>query len=185
MKRYLLFVIAFVCVSIGAWAAPGDPYEVEYGFGTTGTNAGTESVLKIKISGTGYLSQAIADAQNSGNSFQYLLLETEGEAIVSLSSEDITALNGLNVNTINLTKAKLTDYSFSNANVSYIILPYGMTKQQVKTLGEAYKTNAAFKVCFSTSDTKVRPDNSGDDATLIAYIDEAGSLYSKYYGEEE
>ena len=161
--------------SIGTWAAPGDEYKVEY---DQGTSAGTETVLKIKIGQTGHLSAAIAEAQNSGKSFQYLLLETEGpDAIVTLSSEDITALNGLNVNTINLTRAKLTDYSFSNSYVSYIILPYDLTKQQVKTLGEAYKNNAAFKVCFSTSDTKAGANNGeGGDATLIAYIDEAGSL---------
>lgn len=158
--------------SIGTWAAPGDEYKVEY---DQGTSAGTETVLKIKIGQTGHLSAAIAEAQNSGKSFQYLLLETEGpDAIVTLSSEDITALNGLNVNTINLTKAKLTNYSFSNSYVNYIILPYDMTKQQVKTLGEAFKTNPAFKVCFSTSNTPKDPN--GGDATLVAYIDEAGSL---------
>jgi hypothetical protein len=170
MRKYLLLFFAVICVQISTWAAPG--YNVEY---NQGTSAGTETVLKIKIGQTGHLKDAIAEALNSGNSFQYLLLETEGpDAIVTLSSEDIAALNGLNVNTINLTKAKLTNYSFSNSYVNYIILPYDMTKQQVKTLGEAFKTNPAFKVCFSTSNTPKDPN--GGDATLIAYIDEAGSL---------
>lgn len=160
--------------SIGTWAGPNDPYDNHY---NEGTSAGTETVLKIMVRETGALAQAIAAAQSSGNSFQYLLLETEkNKGTITLSSEDITALNGLNVSTINLTKADLSDYAFSNSYVSYIILPYDLTKQQVKTLGEAYKNNPAFKVCFSTSNTPAGPNNTGDDATLIAYIDEAGSL---------
>ena len=96
MRKLLLF-FAMLCVSVGAWAAPGDPYEVEYNFATS---AETESVLKVKISGAGYLAQAIAVAQNSGNSFQYFLLETEPNQTVTLSDADIAALNGLNVSTI-------------------------------------------------------------------------------------
>lgn len=174
MMRKLLLFFAMLCVSIGTWAQPGSEYKVEY---NQGTSAGTETVLKIKIGQTDHLKDAIAAAQNSGNSFQYLLLETEpANATVTLSSEDIAALNGLNVNTINLTKAKLTDFTLNNANVSYIILPYDLTKEQVKTVGETHKNNEKFKACLSTSNTPVRPDNSGDDATLIAYLGQADNM---------
>ncbi len=173
MMRKLLLFFAMLTVSIGAWAAPGDEYKVEY---DQGTSAGTETVLKIKIGQTGHLSAAIAEAQNSGNSFQYLLLETEpAEATVTLSSDDIAALNGLNVSTINLTKANLTDFTLKNANVNYIILPYDLTKEQVKAVGEAHKNYANFKNCFSTSNTPNKPQGS-EDATLVAYLNEAGSL---------
>ena len=119
MRKLLLF-FAMLCVSVGAWAAPGDPYEVEYNFATS---AETESVLKVKISGAGYLAQAIAVAQNSGNSFQYFLLETEPNQTVTLSDADIAALNGLNVSTINLTRASLAGFTLDNSSVSYISLP--------------------------------------------------------------
>ena len=172
MRKLLLF-FAMLCVSVGAWAAPGDPYEVEYNFATS---AETESVLKVKISGAGYLAQAIAVAQNSGNSFQYFLLETEPNQTVTLSDADIAALNGLNVSTINLTRASLAGFTLDNSSVSYIILPYDLTKEQVKAVGEAHKDYTNFKACLSTSDTKAGPNGNGDDATLIAYLGQADNL---------
>jgi hypothetical protein len=165
MKKVLLLMIC-VCATIGAWAMmpPGQP-EL---FGT----CGTEKVLKIDVHQTGQLKTALDIAQQEGMDFQYLHIKTgPGEATITLNAEDIAALNSLNVTTIDLQTAKLSDFTLNNSTVSYIMLPLGWTKEQVKVVGETHKGYANFKACLSTSNTKDR-----GDATLIAYLNVAGSM---------
>ena len=46
MKRKLLLFFAMLTVSIGAWAAPGDPYELQ---GKESWNNGAEQAVKVKL----------------------------------------------------------------------------------------------------------------------------------------
>ena len=60
MKKYLLFVIAFVCVSIGAWAAPHEGFDIkphQIGTWTTGTPA--EKVIKVEVMRSGGIAAAL------------------------------------------------------------------------------------------------------------------------------
>lgn len=64
MKRYLLLVIAFVCVSIGTWAGPAEGFEmkkddvVRWWFARD-ANLGVEKVIKIEVSRAGGLKNAL------------------------------------------------------------------------------------------------------------------------------
>ena len=140
-------------------------------FGT----CGTEKVLKIDLEQAGQLSTALATAQQQGLDFQYLHLKTAPHAgTITLSDDDIAALNALDITTIDLQTANIAfpeNKTLNNSKVSYIMLPLGWTKAQVKAVGETHKDYANFKACLSTSDTK----NNGD-ATLIAYLGQANTM---------
>ena len=108
-----------------------------------------------------------------GVDFQYLHLSAfnSSNTTLELSAEDIAALNALDVKTIEMNHVYAPYFEFDNPNVEYITLPYNWTKAQVKAVGETHKTHPNFKACISTSNT----ENSGD-ATLIAYLNEAGTM---------
>ena len=65
MKRYLLLVIAFVCVSIGAWAGPEEGYEMkkddvkEWFINPDCDTLGVEKVIKVEITKAGGLKAAL------------------------------------------------------------------------------------------------------------------------------
>ena len=162
--RKLLLLFVCVCASISAWALmpPGQP-EL---FGS----CGSEQVLKIDVNEAGQLSAALASAKLQGLDFQYLHIKT-GPQEVTLNDDDIAALNALNITTIDMQTANFADFTLDNSKASYILLPFGWTKEQVKAVGETHKNYANFKACLSTSDTK----NNGD-ATLIAYLGQSNTM---------
>lgn len=66
MKRYLLFVIAFVCVSIGAWAQPTPPFvmdegDIKYWCFNNDPSLGVEKVILIKVNEANGLKPALED----------------------------------------------------------------------------------------------------------------------------
>ena len=66
MKRYLLFVIAFVCVSIGAWAQPTPPFvmdegDIKYWYFNDDPSLGVEKVILIKVNEANGLKPALND----------------------------------------------------------------------------------------------------------------------------
>ena len=165
MRKLLLF-FAMLCVSIGAWATPTV---------TTSTwmqnNSAyeTQTVASIWIENPGELAAALSQV---GVDFQYLHLSAFNSSNpLELSAEDIAALNALDVKTIEMNHVYAPYFEFDNPKVEYITLPYNWTKAQVKAVGETHKTHPNFKACISTSNT----ENSGD-ATLIAYLNEAGTM---------
>ena len=66
MKKYLLFVIAFVCVSIGAWAQPTPPFvmdegDIKYWCFNDDPSLGVEKVILIKVNEANGLKPALED----------------------------------------------------------------------------------------------------------------------------
>ncbi len=156
-----------LCVSIGAWATP----TVSTSTWMQNNSAyETQTVASIWIENPGELAAALSQV---GVDFQYLHLSAfiSSNTTLELSAEDIAALNALDVKTIEMNHVYAPYFEFDNPNAEYIILPYNWTKAQVKAVGETHKTHPNFKACLSTSGT----EGSGD-ATLIAYLNEAGTM---------
>lgn len=172
MKRIIISLIAFVCVSFfsqvyatptvekSTWMSQNSAYE-------------TQKVASIWIENPGELAGALQQLADEGYEFQYLHLSAfnSSNTTLELSAEDIAALNALDVKTIEMNHVYAPYFEFNNPYVEYITLPYNWTKAQVKAVGETHKTHPNFKACISTSNT----ENSGD-ATLIAYLNEAGTM---------
>ena len=166
MRKLLLF-FAMLCVSVGTWATP----TVSTSTWMQNNSAyETQTVASIWIENPGELAAALSQV---GVDFQYLHLSAfnSSNTTLELSAEDIAALNALDVKTIEMNHVYAPYFEFDNPNVEYITLPYNWTKEQVKAVGETHKTHPNFKACISTSNT----ENSGD-ATLIAYLNEAGKM---------
>ena len=165
MRKLLLF-FAMLSVSIGTWATP----TVSTSTWMQNNSAyETQTVASIWIENPGELADALSQV---GVDFQYLHLSAFNSSNPQeLSAEDIAALNALDVKTIEMNHVYAPYFEFDNPNVEYITLPYNWTKAQVKAVGETHKTHPNFKACISTSNT----ENSGD-ATLIAYLNEAGTM---------
>lgn len=162
MKRYLLFVIAFVCVSIGAWAGPDDPYEI---MNTESWNNGAETAAKVKLNQAGNLSAAIAAI--TAENCQIIILETAPN--VTFTPEDIAALSNLNYATIDLQQYKGDPFTFTNSNVKYVTLPSSWTKEDVKAAGVALSTSANFEAALCQGETNHEP-------FLTAYVNKPGTL---------
>lgn len=156
-----------LCVSVGTWATP----TVSTSTWMQNNSAyETQTVASIWIENPGELSDALSQVSVP---FQYLHLSAfnSSNTTLELSAEDIAALNALDVKTIEMNHVYAPYFEFNNPYVEYITLPYNWTKAQVKAVGETHKTHPNFKACISTSNT----ENSGD-ATLIAYLNEAGTM---------
>lgn len=166
MRKLLLF-FALLSVSIGTWATPTVSTST---WMQNNSEYETQTVASIWIENPGELATALSQV---GVDFQYLHLSAfnSSNTTLELSAEDIAALNALDVKTIEMNHVYAPYFEFDNPNVEYITLPYNWTKEQVKAVGETHKTHPNFKACISTSNT----ENSGD-ATLIAYLNEAGTM---------
>ena len=171
MKRYLLFVIAFVCVSIGAWADPinGNGYKLDDGPAGIGewflqkdASLGTEKVIKVEVSQTGGLKGALDELTailngqshpgflnklNEGGTYvadKKLVLQvvnTSGSPL-TLNDNDLAALASIDIPTIDLQDLNpASTFTFVNPNVKRVILPDGWDKADVNAFGEALKTS--------------------------------------------
>ena len=192
MKRYLLFVIAFVCVSIGAWAGPLEGFELKKEqigtwFFNNDASLGTEKVIKVEVSKTGGLKAALDEltrilngqarpdyldklnetANNSSNfvSEKKLVLQvvnTSGNAL-TLNDDDLAALASIDIPTIDLQDLNpASTFTFVNPNVKRVILPDGWDKADVNAFGEALKTSTNFESAYSINAL------NGTDYTLDA-----------------
>lgn len=199
MKRYLLFVIAFVCVSIGAWAGPEDGFvmskdEIGTWFFQKDASLGTEKVIKVNVSEPDGLKHALdklshvlagpvpPDMQdfvnklNEGGNYvadKKLVLQvvnTSGNAL-ALSQQDIAALASINIPTIDLQDLNpASTFTFANPNVKRVILPDGWDKTAVNAAAEALKTgNSGFESTYSID---------GPNGAVVAYVNKPGTLYT-------
>lgn len=127
MKKILLSLFLSVFVSIGAWA---DDYTLGTDTWCSNQQTTSENVVIITLNTAGKLSDAITAASSTYSGYKQVYIKTaEG---VSLNQTDITALQSLNYETIDLQDASYTAaFTFSNANVKNLILPNGFTKEQV------------------------------------------------------
>ena len=159
MKRYLLFVIAFVCVSIGMRAQG-------YSYQSDGT-LGTEKVKVISIDNAGVLSDALAGFNQS--QYDYIRIIGPSQSL-TLTDGDIAALGNVTTATLDLQMLNASAFTFSNSNVKNVILPDGWTKAEVKAAGQALaSTNSTFNAVISYG-----TNNYG--AKLTAYVNNPGTL---------
>ena len=162
MKKFLLLMIGFVCVSIGAWAQPGgqDGYEIQHG-----TWHNTEKVAVIHLTQPGKLAEALAALEvkanetdpNTGeltkpaqdlNGYTMIKIDSkqagpQGAVVdIELTADDIAALSSIStaVTTIDLQDLKNVDgngdvsaFTFTHSNVRNLILPDNWTKEEVNT----------------------------------------------------
>ena len=195
MKRYLLFVIAFVCVSIGAWAGPLEGFELKPDqigtwFYNNDASLGTEKVIKVEVSKTGGLKAALDELTailngtarpdvlnklNEGGSYvadNKLVLQvvnTSGNAL-TLNDDDLAALASIDIPTIDLQDLNpASTFTFVNPNVKRVILPDGWDKAAVNAAGEALKTSTNFESALS---------QDGAKGAVVAYVNKPGTLYT-------
>ena len=162
MKKFLLLMIGFVCVLIGAWAQPGgqDGYEIQHG-----TWHSTEKVAVIHLTQPGALTAALEALEvkanetdpNTGeltkpaqdlNGYTMIKIDSkqagpQGAVVdIELTADDIAALSSIStaVTTIDLQDLKNVDgngdvsaFTFTHSNVRNLILPDNWTKEEVNT----------------------------------------------------
>ena len=171
MKRFLLFAIMCVCVSIGAWA---DDY-----YTTLTDKKGSVKVARITLEKGGVLADALASISNL-DQYQYIHISSPGTGAtqITLTDDDITALSNLNAETIEMQKLNVSQaFTFSNSNVKYVILPDNWTKAQVKAAGLALSTSANFDAAISMSAGNASLNvTGGTEPSLVAYVNHAGTL---------
>lgn len=225
MKRYLLLVIAFVCVSIGAWAGPLEGFEMKkedigrWYFQSEPT--AMDKVIKVEVLETGGLEKAlqeltailsgstdkphyaefrakldetgvIQDDVNGPHTFNDFIAnnklilkvvykkEDNAPETLTLSDDDITALNAINITTIDLQDLKPASvFTLDNDNVKNLILPNGWTKAEVVNAASSCgNLNAALSIGSTTvSLTQNGNTTSSDAATVMAYVNTPGTLY--------
>ena len=171
MRKLLLF-FAMLCVSIGTWATI-----------TTGSTtwcqwnsyADQENVLTIYVDDPGELATAIAGLDFTDVKILHISARNREASLLELSSEDIAALSSVNVETIEMMRAYVSPFTFTNSNVERIILPYNWTKEQVKAVGQANSTSDNFEACISMNDQDAYDQRTGD-AALIAYLNKPNTL---------
>ena len=172
MKRKLLLFFAMLCVSLGTWATI-----------TTGSTtwcqwnsyADQENVLTIYVDDPGELATAIAGLDFTDVKILHISARNREASLLELSSEDIAALSSVNVETIEMMRAYVSPFTFTNSNLKRVILPYNWTRAEVKAFGQANSTSANFEACISTNDQDKYESREGD-VTLIAYLNKANTL---------
>lgn len=176
MMRKLLLFFVMLTVSVGTWAAPGDPYEI---MPSESWNNGAEQAVKIKLNQSGSLSDAIAAI--AGDASQIVLFEFDQN--FTFSEADITALSSLNYATIDLQKYQGDPFTFTNSNVKYVTLPGSWTKADVKAVGQALSASPTFEAALCQG------VNTSNEPFLTAYSNKAGSLINAiphlYWGPAE
>ena len=171
MRKLLLF-FAMLCVSLGTWAT----------ITTSSTTwcqwnsyADQENVLTIYVDDPGELATAIAGLDFTDVKILHISARNREASLLELSSEDIAALSSVNVETIEMMRAYVSPFTFTNSNLKRVILPYNWTRAEVKAFGQANSTSANFEACISTNDQDKYESREGD-VTLIAYLNKANTL---------
>ncbi len=184
MKKLLLFVIAFTCVSIGA-RAEGDADGYLFGTDTWRNQTNNESAVTIQLTKSGVLAAAINEINNGATKNGVSLKDCN---IVYISGEsigdaDLTALSNLNYQTIVLEDVTWTasSKSFTNSTVKYLILPDGWTKEEVNDIGRTMALSSAnFGSCLSQDEFNEEVCGYAEPvvgATITAYVHTGNTLY--------
>ncbi len=184
MKKLLLFVIAFTCVSIGA-RAEGEADGYLFGTDTWRSYTDNESAVTIQLTKSGVLAAAINEINNGAAINGKPLKDCD---IVYISGEsigdaDLAALSDLNYQTIVLEDVTwaATSKSFSNVNVKYLVLPKGWTKSEVNAIGLTLSSSENFASCVSSDDFSENVCYDGDISvknghSVTAYVHKGNTL---------
>lgn len=184
MKRFLLSVLAVVCVSIGAWAE-GDADGYWLSSDTWRSQTVNQMVAKIHLTKANVLAAAITEI-NTGVTKDGCVLKDAQVVYIngeSIGDDDLAALSTLNYETIMLNDVTWTaaSKSFSNVYVKYLILPDGWTKSEVNAIGVALATGSQFATCLSLGDFNEDVCYDGQTqskvgCSLIAYVGKGNTL---------
>ncbi|MEE1317257.1 MAG: leucine-rich repeat protein [Prevotella sp.] len=134
LKKFLTTIIVLAATAT-AWA---DGWSVTYD-----TNNCHDATITKSADGTMTLADAIAEV-NSKTKEEYGNLVYVQKVIIvaeSMTEEEVTALGAITQNHVDLSSAKgVDDFAslMNNENVKYVILPDGMTKEQVNAVGSGF-----------------------------------------------
>lgn len=128
MLKKLLTTIIVLAATATAWA---DGWSVTYD-----TNNCHDATITKSADGTMTLADAIAEVNGKDNPVQKVIISAE-----EMSAEEVAALANITQNHVDLSSAKgVNDFAslMNNENVKYVILPDGMTKEQVNAVGPGF-----------------------------------------------
>lgn len=133
LKKFLTTIIVLAATAT-AWA---DGWSVTYD-----TNGCHDATITKSADGTMTLAEAIAEMQQHVNEHASEDLKKVQKVIIvaeSMTEEEVTALGAITQNHVDLSSAKgLTNFTTLPACVKYVILPDGMTKEQVNAVGPGF-----------------------------------------------
>ena len=185
MKRFLLFAMMCVCVSIGTWAAD---YTVEINHTWRGGFSTKQNVAKIYLHNSGCLTEALAALNAMNYDYQVLYISGAGDGVdyghQDLTHADLEALGTITCETIDLQNMNTANpFVFSNSHVKNVILPDGWDKNAVKAAGEALADgNQGFGSCLSQDGNGITyKDEKGvsqTGASIVAYVSKGNTLYN-------
>lgn len=133
LKKFLTTIIVLAATAT-AWA---EGWSVTYD-----TNGCHDATITKSADGTMTLANAIAEVNNLVN--EYAAIKTVQKVIISaeeMSAEEVAVLANIKQNHVDLSSAKgINDFAslMNNENVKYVILPDGMTKEQVNAVGPGF-----------------------------------------------
>lgn len=178
MKRILLFVIGFVCVSIGALAQ--STVEAKYWYSDNVPTI-TEKVALV-TNEPGGLAAAVATIGSD-----VTMIRVVGE----LSAADVVALESAPFTTIDLQDAYYMEggekkaFLFGNSTVQNLILPDNWSKKEVNAVAE-HMPALGSAVSFGTENFVVNGQTK-ESPSLVAYVKTGNTLYDalkhSYYSE--
>ena len=185
MKKFLLFAMMCVCVSIGTWAQQDYQIEINHTWRSNSTN---QKVAKIYLHNSGCLTEALAALNDMNYDYQVLYISGAGDGVnyghQDLTDADLEALSTITCETIDLQNMNTANpFVFSNSHVKNVILPDGWDKNAVKAAGEALADgNQGFGSCLSQDGNgityKDESGNSQTGASVVAYVSKGNTLYN-------
>ena len=185
MKKFLLFAMMCVCVSIGTWAQQNYQIETNHTWRQATTN---QKVAKIYLHNSGCLTEALAALNAMNYDYQVLYISGAGDGVdyghEDLTDADLSALSTITCETIDLQNMNTENpFVFSNSHVKNVILPDGWDKNAVKAAGEAFAAgNSGFGSCLSQNGNgityKDESGNSQTGASIVAYVSKGNTLYN-------
>lgn len=165
MKKYLLFIISMLCVSIGTWAYDDISMQLH-----TPSDAGDLKLYyfyepdNTQIKATGVtITMDESNTLVSGKSYGKVKITG------TISSSHIEALNGIDAMILDLSEATLDGItSISNTKVKFLVLPNGSTRENLVN-------KTALAGCTNLL-TAIESHNNNKEISITAYVHVAGTL---------
>ncbi len=169
MKRYLLFCLMCVCVSIGALAQQST-MEEKFWYGNP--DGSINEKVAVVNNQPGGLAAVMANIAND-----VTMLRVKGE----LSAEDVQALEQASFTTIDLQDAYYMEngdkkaFVFGNSTVRNLILPDNWSKKEVNALAD-HMPALGSAVSFGTQDF-IANGQTKQSPSIVAYVKTGNTLY--------
>lgn len=140
MLKKLLTTFIVLAATATVWA---EGWKVTYD-----TNNCHDAYISRTADGTMTLANAIAEVNGKDNPVQKVIISAE-----EMSAEEVAVLANIKQNHVDLSSAKgVNDFAslMNNENVKYVILPDGMTKEQVNAVGTSFDAAVSKKEATKT-----------------------------------